>query len=88
MTVLAVLMFLSGILIQHMGIKKKENTLIVVPIVGKNREIPEQELNQFVSDRTDMIEIMDGEKVILRVSEQFHGYEELKKLLRKNTEEI
>ena len=88
MTVLAVLMFLSGILIQHMGIKKKENTLIVVPIVGKNREIPEQKFNQFVSDRADMIEIMDGEKVILRVSDQFHGYEELKKLLRKNTEEI
>ena len=88
MTVLAVLLFFSGNLIQRMGIKKKENTLIVVPIVGKNREIPEQELNPFVSDRTDMIEIMDGEKVILRVSEQFHGYEELKKLLRKNTEEI
>ena len=83
MTVLAVLLFFSGNLIQRMGIKKKENTLIVVPIVGKNREIPEQELNPFVSDRTDMIEIMDGEKVILRVSEQFHGYEELKKLLRK-----
>ena len=88
MTVLAVLMFLSGILIQHMGIKKKENTLIVVPIVGKNREIPEQKFNQFVSDRTDMIEIMDGEKVILRVSDQFHGYEELKEILRKNTGEI
>ena len=67
---------------------QKENTLIVVPIVGKNREIPEQKINQFVSDRTDMIEIMDGEKVILRVSDQFHGYEELKKLLRRNTEEI
>ena len=88
MTVLAVLMFLSGILIQHMGIKKKENILIVVPIVGKNREIPEQKLNQFVSDRTDMIEIMDGEKVILRVSDQFHGYEELKDILRKNAGEI
>ena len=88
MTVLAVLMFLSGILIQHMGIKRKENTLIVVPIVGKNREIPEQKINQFVSDRTDMIEIMDGEKVILRVSDQFHGYEELKDILRKNTGEI
>ena len=88
MTVLAVLMFLSGILIQHMGIKKKENTLIVVPIVGKNREIPEQKINQFVSDRTDMIEIMDGEKVILRVSDQFHGYEELKDILRKNAGEI
>ena len=88
MTVLAVLMFLSGILIQHMGIKKKENTLIVVPIVGKNREIPEQKFNQFVSDRTDMIEIMDGEKVILRVSDQFHGYEELKEILRKNAGEI
>lgn len=71
-----------------MGIKKKENTLIVVPIVGKNREIPEQKINQFVSDRTDMIEIMDGEKVILRVSDQFHGYEELKEILRKNTGEI
>ena len=71
-----------------MGIKKKENTLIVVPIVGKNREIPEQKINQFVSDRTDMIEIMDGEKVILRVSDQFHGYEELKDILRKNTGEI
>lgn len=88
MTVLAVLMFLSGILIQHMGIKRKENTLIVVPIVGKKREIPEQKINQFVSDRTDMIEIMDGEKVILRVSDQFHGYEELKEILRKNTGEI
>ena len=88
MTVLAVLMFLSGILIQHMGIKRKENTLIVVPIVGKNREIPEQKINQFVSDRTDMIEIMDGEKAILRVSDQFHGYEELKEILRKNTGEI
>ena len=88
MTVLAVLMFLSGILIQHMGIKRKENTLIVVPIVGKKREIPEQRINQFVSDRTDMIEIMDGEKVILRVSDQFHGYEELKDILRKNTGEI
>ena len=88
MTVLAVLMFLSGILIQHMGIKRKENTLIVVPIVGKSREIPEQKINQFVSDRTDMIEIMDGEKVILRVSDQFHGYEELKDILRKNTGEI
>ena len=88
MTVLAVLMFLSGILIQHMGIKRKENTLIVVPIVGKKREIPEQKINQFVSDRTDMIEIMDGEKVILRVSDQFHGYEELKDILRKNTGEI
>ena len=88
MTVLAVLMFLSGILIQHMGIKRKENTLIVVPIVGKNREIPEQKINQFVSDRTDMIEIMDGEKAILRVSDQFHGYEELKDILRKNTGEI
>ena len=88
MTVLAVLMFLSGILIQHMGIKRKENTLIVVPIVGKNREIPEQKINQFVSDRTDMIEIMDGEKVILRVSDQFHGYEEMKEILRKNTGEI
>ena len=88
MTVLAVLMFLSGILIQHMGIKRKENTLIVVPIVGKNREIPEQKFNQFVSDRTDMIEIMDGEKAILRVSDQFHGYEELKEILRKNTGEI
>ncbi len=85
MTVLAVLMFLSGILIQHMGIKRKENTLIVVPIVGKKREIPEQKINQFVSDRTDMIEIMDGEKAILRVSDQFHGYEELKEILRKNT---
>lgn len=71
-----------------MGIKKKENTLIVVPIVGKNREIPEQKINQFVSDRTDMIEIMDGEKVILRVSDQFHGYEELKDILRKNAGEI
>ena len=88
MTVLAVLMFLSGILIQHMGIKRKENTLIVVPIVGKKREIPEQKINQFVSDRTDMIEIMDGEKAILRVSDQFHGYEELKEILRKNTGEI
>ena len=88
MTVLAVLMFLSGILIQHMGIKRKENTLIVVPIVGKKREIPEQKINQFVSDRTDMIEIMDGEKAILRVSDQFHGYEELKDILRKNTGEI
>ena len=88
MTVLAVLMFLSGILIQHMGIKRKENTLIVVPIVGKNREIPEQKINQFVSDRTDMIEIMDGEKAILRVSDQFHGYEELKEILRKNAGEI
>ena len=88
MTVLAVLMFLSGILIQHMGIKRKENTLIVVPIVGKKREIPEQKINQFVSDRTDMIEIMDGEKVILRVSDQFHGYEELKDILRKNAGEI
>ena len=71
-----------------MGIKKKENTLIVVPIVGKKREIPEQKINQFVSDRTDMIEIMDGEKAILRVSDQFHGYEELKEILRKNTGEI
>ena len=88
MTVLAVLMFLSGILLQHMGIKRKENTLIVVPIVGKKREIPEQKINQFVSDRTDMIEIMDGEKAILRVSDQFHGYEELKDILRKNTGEI
>lgn len=88
MTVLAVLMFLSGILIQHMGIKRKENTLIVVPIVGKSREIPEQKINQFVSDRTDMIEIMDGEKAILRVSDQFHGYEELKEILRKNAGEI
>ena len=88
MTVLAVLMFLSGILIQHMGIKRKENTLIVVPIVGKKREIPEQKINQFVSDRTDMIEIMDGEKAILRVSDQFHGYEELKDILRKNAGEI
>ena len=88
MTVLAVLMFLSGILIQHMGIKRKENTLIVVPIVGKKREIPEQKINQFVSDRTDMIEIMDGEKAILRVSDQFHGYEELKEILRKNAGEI
>ena len=88
MTVLAVLMFLSGILIQHMGIKRKENTLIVVPIVGKKREIPEQKINQFVSDRTDMIEIMDGEKAILRVSDQFHGYEELKEILRKNASEI
>ena len=88
MTVLAVLMFLSGILIQHMGIKRKENTLIVVPIVGKSREIPEQKINQFVSDRTDMIEIMDGEKAILRVSDQFHGYEELKDILRKNAGEI
>lgn len=88
MTTLVVLLFLSGMVIQRMGIKKKENTLIVVPIVGKNREIPEQKINQFVSDRTDMIEIMDGEKVILRVSDQFHGYEELKDILRKNTGEI
>ena len=88
MTTLVVLLFLSGMVIQRMGIKKKENTLIVVPIVGKNREIPEQKINQFVSDRTDMIEIMDGEKVILRVSDQFHGYEELKDILRKNAGEI
>ena len=88
MTTLVVLLFLSGMVIQRMGIKKKENTLIVVPIVGKNREIPEQKINQFVSDRTDMIEIMDGEKVILRVSDQFHGYEELKEILRKNAGEI
>ena len=88
MTTLVVLLFLSGMVIQRMGIKKKENTLIVVPIVGKNREIPEQKFNQFVSDRTDMIEIMDGEKVILRVSDQFHGYEELKEILRKNAGEI
>ena len=88
MTTLVVLLFLSGMVIQRMGIKKKENTLIVVPIVGKNREIPEQKINQFVSDRTDMIEIMDGEKAILRVSDQFHGYEELKEILRKNAGEI
>lgn len=88
MTTLVVLLFLSGMVIQRMGIKKKENTLIVVPIVGKNREIPEQKINQFVSDRTDMIEIMDGEKVILCVSDQFHGYEELKDILRKNAGEI
>lgn len=88
MTTLVVLLFLSGMVIQRMGIKKKENTLIVVPIVGKNREIPEQKINQFVSDRTDMIEIMDGEKAILRVSDQFHGYEELKEILRKNASEI
>ncbi len=88
MTTLVVLLFLSGMVIQRMGIKKKENTLIVVPIVGKKREIPEQKINQFVSDRTDMIEIMDGEKAILRVSDQFHGYEELKDILRKNTGEI
>ena len=88
MTTLVVLLFLSGMVIQRMGIKKKENTLIVVPIVGKNREIPEQKINQFVSDRTDMIEIMDGEKAILRVSDQFHGYEELKDILRKNAGEI
>ena len=88
MTTLVVLLFLSGMVIQRMGIKKKENTLIVVPIVGKKREIPEQKINQFVSDRTDMIEIMDGEKVILRVSDQFHGYEELKDILRKNAGEI
>ena len=88
MTTLVVLLFLSGMVIQRMGIKKKENTLIVVPIVGKNREIPEQKINQFVSGRTDMIEIMDGEKVILRVSDQFHGYEELKDILRKNAGEI
>ena len=88
MTTLVVLLFLSGMVIQRMGIKKKENTLIVVPIVGKNREISEQKINQFVSDRTDMIEIMDGEKAILRVSDQFHGYEELKDILRKNAGEI
>ena len=67
---------------------KRKKIHYVVPIVGKNREIPEQKINQFVSDRTDMIEIMDGEKVILRVSDQFHGYEELKDILRKNTGEI
>ena len=67
---------------------KRKKIHYVVPIVGKKREIPEQKINQFVSDRTDMIEIMDGEKAILRVSDQFHGYEELKEILRKNAGEI
>ena len=48
----------------------------------------EQKTNQFVSDRTDMIEIMDGEKIILRVLDQFHGYEELKDILRRNDEDV
>ena len=54
----------------------------------ENREILEQKTNQFVSDRTDMIEIMDGEKIILRVLDQFHGYEELKDILRRNDEDV
>lgn len=87
LTTLAVLLFMTGMLFQRMGIRKEGGELVIVPIFGKKRKIPEAEINKITFEKEDFIEIVANGKKLLRITEQFHGYEELRDILRKNAEE-
>lgn len=87
LTTLAVLLFMTGMLFQRMGIRKEGGKLVIVPIFVKKRKIPEAEINKITFEKEDFIEIVADGKKLLRITEQFHGYEELRDILRKNAEE-
>lgn len=87
LTTLAVLLFIIGMLFQCMGIRKEGSILVIVPLLGKKRSISEDEISKIVFEKKDFIKIMVDGKTLLRITKQFHGYEELRDILRKNDEE-
>lgn len=87
MAALVVLLFTTGMLYQRMGIRKDGNTLVIVPMVGKKRKISADEINQIVYKKEDCVDIVTDGEIILQITDQFHGYEELRDISRKNAEE-
>lgn len=84
LTALAVLFFTIGMLLQHKGIIKKEDILLIIPIIGKKKKIPISEINQIAFERKGYIEIAENGKEMMRITKQFHGYQEFKDILSKN----
>lgn len=87
LTALSVLLFTTGMLYQRMGIRKDGNTLVIVPMVGKKRKISTEEINQIAFEKEDCVDIVTDGEIILQITDQFHGYEELRDISRKNAEE-
>ena len=84
LTALAVLLFMIGMLLQHRGIRKKENILMIIPIIGRKKKIPVDEINQIAFERKDYIEIAEDGKEMMRITKRFRGYQEFKDILSEN----
>lgn len=84
LTGLCVILFILGMTIQHMGIKKETDHILVFPLLGRSEKIYFDKLGEAVSYLEDGIEIKAKDKTILKINDRFYGYEEFCEFLKEN----